>query len=403
MTLQELIGSGSLGRVAGAPDAGDTAIVSVVHRAQDAVPGSLFCAIRGARADGHDHAAEAVARGAVALIVERELDLPVPQIVADDARLSMALAAAAVAGDPSRSLDGGRRDRHQRQDDLRLPDPRGARGGRPSLRAGGDDRGARRRAPRAGDPHHARRGRAAGAVRPDALRRRRGLRHGGVLARAHPAPRGRHPLRGRPLHQPHPGPPRLPPRPRELLRGQAGPVRPPAGGGGRPARGGQPRRRVRPPPGARDRGPRLRRDRPGRGAPQRGPRPGDRHRGAHRDAPRPGRRRDAPARALQPVQPARRGRGGRAAGAAPRRPGPRGRRPRGRARALRGHRPRPALPGDRRLRPHARLPRQRAARRARAGGRRPPGRGLRLRRRPRPRQAPPDGRRGARAWPTWPW
>ena len=105
MTLQELIGSGPLGRVAGAADSGDTAITSVVHRAQDAEPGSLFCAIRGARADGHDHAAEAVARGAVALIVERPLDLPVPQIVAEDARLSMALAAAAVAGDPSAALD----------------------------------------------------------------------------------------------------------------------------------------------------------------------------------------------------------------------------------------------------------------------------------------------------------
>ena len=104
MTLLELIGSGPLGRVAGAPASGETTITSVVHRAQDAEPGSLFCALRGARADGHDHAAEAVARGAVALIVERPLDLPVPQIVAADARLSMALAAAAFAGHPSRSL-----------------------------------------------------------------------------------------------------------------------------------------------------------------------------------------------------------------------------------------------------------------------------------------------------------
>ena len=104
MTLQELIGSGPLGRLAGAPASGETAITSVVHRAQDAQPGCLFCALPGARADGHDHAAEAVARGAVALIVERPLGLPVPQIVADDARLSMALAAAALAGHPSESL-----------------------------------------------------------------------------------------------------------------------------------------------------------------------------------------------------------------------------------------------------------------------------------------------------------
>jgi len=69
------------------------------------VPGALFFCVRGAQADGHDLAAESVARGAVALVVERELDLPVPQIVVSDSRRAMAPAAVAFFGDPSRRLD----------------------------------------------------------------------------------------------------------------------------------------------------------------------------------------------------------------------------------------------------------------------------------------------------------
>ena len=109
MTLQELIEGGPGGRIVAAPsqapaEASATAITSIVHRADDAGPGALFCALRGAHADGHDFAPEAVARGAAALMVERELDLPVPQAVVPDVRLGMSLAAAALAGHPSRDL-----------------------------------------------------------------------------------------------------------------------------------------------------------------------------------------------------------------------------------------------------------------------------------------------------------
>jgi UDP-N-acetylmuramoyl-L-alanyl-D-glutamate--2,6-diaminopimelate ligase len=110
MTLQELIEGGPGGRIVAAPsrppaEAAATPIASIVHRAEDARPGALFCALRGARADGHDFAPEAVARGAAAVMVERPLDLAVPQAVVADARVGMALAAAALAGHPSRDLD----------------------------------------------------------------------------------------------------------------------------------------------------------------------------------------------------------------------------------------------------------------------------------------------------------
>jgi UDP-N-acetylmuramoyl-tripeptide--D-alanyl-D-alanine ligase len=58
-------------------------------------PGALFVALRGERFDGHDHAAQAVARGAVALLVDRALDLPVPQVIVADTRRALGLAAAA--------------------------------------------------------------------------------------------------------------------------------------------------------------------------------------------------------------------------------------------------------------------------------------------------------------------
>jgi UDP-N-acetylmuramoyl-L-alanyl-D-glutamate--2,6-diaminopimelate ligase len=64
----------------------------------------LFACVPGAKADGHDFAPEAVEAGAVALIVERPLDLPVPQLLVEDSRTAMALAADAFFGFPTREL-----------------------------------------------------------------------------------------------------------------------------------------------------------------------------------------------------------------------------------------------------------------------------------------------------------
>ncbi len=67
--------------------------------------GALFFCVPGAQADGHDFAAEAVARGAAALVVERPLDLPVPQILVRNARRAMALAADVFFEQPTRELE----------------------------------------------------------------------------------------------------------------------------------------------------------------------------------------------------------------------------------------------------------------------------------------------------------
>lgn len=83
----------------------NVALADVHHDSREARAGSLFAAIVGAQADGHDHARGAVARGAAALLVERRLPLDVPQIVVTDSRAAMATAAAVVHGRPSQHLD----------------------------------------------------------------------------------------------------------------------------------------------------------------------------------------------------------------------------------------------------------------------------------------------------------
>ncbi len=83
-------------------------IADVTHDSASVRLGSLFCCVPGAHRDGHDFAAGAVAAGAVALLVERPVDLDpsssVPQVVVPDARAAMAPLAAEVHGRPSRTL-----------------------------------------------------------------------------------------------------------------------------------------------------------------------------------------------------------------------------------------------------------------------------------------------------------
>lgn len=68
-------------------------------------PGDLFCAVVGRLHDGHDFVAEARRRGAVAALVERRVDVPVPQVVVPSVREAMGPVASAFWGHPSRRLD----------------------------------------------------------------------------------------------------------------------------------------------------------------------------------------------------------------------------------------------------------------------------------------------------------
>jgi UDP-N-acetylmuramoyl-L-alanyl-D-glutamate--2,6-diaminopimelate ligase len=88
---------------------GATTVTDVVLDTRDVGPGTLFCCVPGARADGHDFAAKAVELGAAALCVEHPVHLDgdpgVPQLVVAAVRPALPTLAAAFWGHPSRRLD----------------------------------------------------------------------------------------------------------------------------------------------------------------------------------------------------------------------------------------------------------------------------------------------------------
>jgi UDP-N-acetylmuramoyl-L-alanyl-D-glutamate--2,6-diaminopimelate ligase len=67
-------------------------------------PGSLFVALRGSQADGHRFVAQAVLRGAAAVVVEGRVETPVPQLVVRDGRLAAIALARAWYDDPAAEL-----------------------------------------------------------------------------------------------------------------------------------------------------------------------------------------------------------------------------------------------------------------------------------------------------------
>jgi UDP-N-acetylmuramoyl-L-alanyl-D-glutamate--2,6-diaminopimelate ligase len=102
MDLERLVAALDPAEVHGSPSVD---VRDLAYDARAVTPGSLFFAVPGELADGHDFAAEAVERGAVALVVERVLDLLVPQVVVRDSRAAMATAADVFFGEPTRELE----------------------------------------------------------------------------------------------------------------------------------------------------------------------------------------------------------------------------------------------------------------------------------------------------------
>ena len=103
MRLRSLLAEAGL---EGAPveGAADPEVVSVEMDTRQVVPGALFACVPGARSDGHDFAAAAVEAGAVAVVVERRVDVTVPQVIVPSARAALGPLADAAAGHPSRAM-----------------------------------------------------------------------------------------------------------------------------------------------------------------------------------------------------------------------------------------------------------------------------------------------------------
>ncbi len=85
---------------------GDPEIAAVVCDSRRAAPGCLFAALPGAKSDGASYIAEALRRGAVALLVQRGMPSPpgVPCIIAAEARKALAEIAEVFYGRPSHRL-----------------------------------------------------------------------------------------------------------------------------------------------------------------------------------------------------------------------------------------------------------------------------------------------------------
>ena len=87
-------------------DCGTLELLDIEHDSRRVRPGAVFACIPGTRADGHDHACDAVGAGARALLVERRLSrTPVPQLLVDSVRRALGVSAGAVHGHPSGKLD----------------------------------------------------------------------------------------------------------------------------------------------------------------------------------------------------------------------------------------------------------------------------------------------------------
>ena len=93
MTVRDLLGDGPAVEIGG---------LAYDNRAVER--GTLFFCVPGFTRDGHDFAADAVARGAAALVVARPVNAGVPEVRVDDVRAAMATAAARFNGDPTASL-----------------------------------------------------------------------------------------------------------------------------------------------------------------------------------------------------------------------------------------------------------------------------------------------------------
>lgn len=101
MRLGELARADGSLRLLGDPQ---TTVGGLAYDVRSVRPGDLFAALDGEPFRGHAVAAEAVARGASALLVARELSPGTPTLLSPEPRASLARLAAAFHGHPSRRL-----------------------------------------------------------------------------------------------------------------------------------------------------------------------------------------------------------------------------------------------------------------------------------------------------------
>ena len=101
MRLRELLDRVEVTAIHGDPS---VEIADVTHDSRAVRTGTLFCCVAGSSADGHDFAPAAAADGAAALLVERRVDVDLPQVEVPDVRAAMGRVAATFQHDPSSAM-----------------------------------------------------------------------------------------------------------------------------------------------------------------------------------------------------------------------------------------------------------------------------------------------------------
>ena len=196
-------------------------VADLAYDMRAVVPGSLFFCVPGSNVDGHDLAADALAAGAAALVVERRLAVSAPQLVVRSVRKAMPVAATTFFGDPSQALEVAAvtGTNGKTTTAFLLASILEAAGRRPALltnierRVGGARRPTGLNTPESIDLQRLFR-EMLDAGRPL-------MRDGGDVDRCRAGQAHRHALRGARLHEPHAGPSRFPRHDGRVLRGQA--------------------------------------------------------------------------------------------------------------------------------------------------------------------------------------
>jgi UDP-N-acetylmuramoyl-L-alanyl-D-glutamate--2,6-diaminopimelate ligase len=101
LSESDIVRSGIAAEILGDPTVD---ITGITHDSRRVSPGYLFACVPGGTTDGHAYAGAAVARGAVALLCERPLQVLAPQVVVPSVRRSLGHLCDALFGHPSSDL-----------------------------------------------------------------------------------------------------------------------------------------------------------------------------------------------------------------------------------------------------------------------------------------------------------
>jgi UDP-N-acetylmuramoyl-L-alanyl-D-glutamate--2,6-diaminopimelate ligase len=104
MKLDELTAVQLPGLRALSPTLDQVDVTGLAYDSRCVAAGTLFFCVSGYERDGHEFAGAAVAAGAVALVVERQLGLGVPEILVESTRAAIGPLAARFYGDPTSRL-----------------------------------------------------------------------------------------------------------------------------------------------------------------------------------------------------------------------------------------------------------------------------------------------------------